>query len=140
MVRRLGEILARWPMGTVVEWTDGKDWWQTAVGEEEAMRWRTDRWTTLRGVTVDDLRIPARVVADSVCNQDPATRGPIVATETRTGRARAILDRAAAALAEIGVEARVSEHRETSVAAMSGPVVVHLGLAAAVHGPDEVLL
>lgn len=138
MVRRLGEILARSPVGTVVEWTDGKDWWQTAVGEDAALRWKADRWT-LRGITVDDLRVAARVVPDSVCNQDPATRGPIVATETRTGSARAILDRAAADLAAIGVECRVSEHRETAVSAMGGPVVVHLGLAAAVHDPDEVV-
>jgi hypothetical protein len=140
VVRRLGEILARSPVGTVVEWTDGKDWWQTAVGEDAALWWKADRWTTLRGIDVDDLRCAARVVPNSICNQGPATRGPIVATETRTGRARAILDRAIADLAEIGVECQASAHRETEVGgAMAGAVVVSLCLSATVYAADEVI-
>lgn len=51
--------------------------------------------------------------------------------------AREILDRAVDDLAAIGVECQVSAHRETAVSAMGGPVVVHLGLTAAVHGPDD---
>lgn len=75
----------------------------------------------------------------SEADADPASRGPIVVAETRTGSARAILNRAAADLAAIGVECRVSEHRETAVSAMGGPVVVHLGLTATVHDADEVV-
>ena len=140
MDRRLGEILARSPVGTVVEWTDGKNWWQTAVGEDAALRWKADRWTTLRGITVYDMRLGARAVPDSVCNQDPATRGPIVSTATRAERAGAILDRAIADLAAIGVECQASAHRETAVAAaMAGAPVLSLNLSATVHAPDEVI-
>ena len=140
MDRRLGEILARSPVGTVVEWTDGKYWWQTAVGEEEAMRWIGVGWAGLRGITVDDLRLAARAVPDSVCNQDPATRGPIVSTATRAERAGAILDRAIADLAAIGVECQASEHRETEVgAAMAGSPVLSLSLSATVYTTDEVI-
>lgn len=59
---------------------------------------------------------------------------------TRAEYARKIMDHAAADLAAIGVECRVSEHRETEVsAAMAGAVVLSLNLSATVHAPDEVI-
>ena len=59
---------------------------------------------------------------------------------TRAEYAREIMDHAAADLAAIGVECRVSEHRETEVsAAMAGAPVLSLNLSATVHAPDEVI-
>jgi hypothetical protein len=55
---------------------------------------------------------------------------------TRAEFAREIMGHAVGCLAAIGVECQVSAHRESAVAAMGGPVIVHLGLAAAVRDPD----
>lgn len=115
----------------------GFRWWRPEPVISEPRGW--SRWISGHDIPAGYLRLPARIVPDIVSEVDPEARGPIVATETRTGSARAILDRAAADLAAIGVECRVSEHRESAVAAMGGPVVVHLGLAAAVRDPDEVV-
>lgn len=59
---------------------------------------------------------------------------------TRAERAGAILDRAIADLAAIGVECQASAHRETTVAAaMAGAPAVSISLSATVHAPDEVI-
>ena len=59
---------------------------------------------------------------------------------TRAERARAILDRAIADLAAIGVECEASAHRETAVAAaMVGAPVLSLCLSATVYDADEVI-
>jgi C-terminal processing protease CtpA/Prc len=59
---------------------------------------------------------------------------------TRAERAGAILDRAIAELAAIGVECQASAHRETEVgAAMAGAPVLSLSLSATVYATDEVI-
>ncbi len=59
---------------------------------------------------------------------------------TRAERAGAILDRAIADLAAIGVECQASAHRETAVAAaLAGAPVLSLSLSATVYAPDEVI-
>ena len=59
---------------------------------------------------------------------------------TRAERAGAILDRAMADLAEIGVDFQASANRETEVGgAMAGAPVLSLSLSATVYAPDEVI-
>ncbi len=147
--KEVGELLATAPIGTIVEHgrdgdgrfgqiksaPSGKFWWRRAWADGA---WWS--WCDVSVIDIDVIRRPARIVPASEADNNPATRGPIVATETRTGSARAILDRAAAALAAIGVECRVSEHRETAVAAaLAGAPVLSLSLSATVYAPDEVI-
>lgn len=144
-MRRLGEILASptTKTGAVVEWGDRDgDWHQVDAGDDDVRSWSSGAWWYARDLKASDLRRPARVVPDSVSNQDPATRGPIVATATRAERAREIVDQAvedlAAAIPALGIEVRTI--RSTAVcAAMSGGAIAEVRLIATVHDADEVV-
>ena len=115
------------------------DWRARALAAEAALVELTERAASSGAPVSDNVD---EAIANSVWSARWKAEAAIRAasTATRAERAGAILDRAIADLAAIGVECQASAHRETAVAAaMVGAPVLSLCLSATVHDADEVI-
>lgn len=114
------------------------DWRARALAAEAALVELTERAASSAAPASENVD---EAIADSVWSARwKAEANRLAQPVTRAERAGAILDRAIADLAAIGVECQASAHRETAVAAaMAGAPVLSLNLSATVHAPDEVI-